>query len=137
MLGLTGKLNFARCRRRVTNMTIKVFHFLTGKSLTNMWQLRYPQWWCWRFKFSETLLTKVTSKMWRVLPHRGYLVVLNSLLSTSYACELFPHRTVSYLWYQKMLNVVIYMRPHKNQHFTHQISSLDCVCNIFKSAQSY
>jgi len=36
-----------------------------------------------------------------------------------------------------MLNVIIYMRPHKNQHFTHQISSLDCVCNIFKSAQSY
>lgn len=87
--------------------------------------------------FSEMLLTKVTSKMWRVLPHRGYLVVLNSLLSTTYTCELFPHRTVSYLWYHKMLNIVIFMRPHKNQHFTHQISSLDRVCNIFKSAHGY
>jgi hypothetical protein len=36
MLGLTGNLNFARCRRRVTNMTIKLFHSLTGKSFTNM-----------------------------------------------------------------------------------------------------
>jgi hypothetical protein len=36
MLGLTGNLNFARCRRRVTNMKIKLFLSLTRKSLTNM-----------------------------------------------------------------------------------------------------
>jgi len=36
-----------------------------------------------------------------------------------------------------MFNVVIFMRPHKNQHFTHLISSLDCVCNISNSAHGY
>jgi hypothetical protein len=31
MLGLAGNLNFARCRRRVRNMTLKLFHSFNRK----------------------------------------------------------------------------------------------------------
>jgi len=35
-----------------------------------------------------------------------------------------------------MLNVIIFETSQKS-NFIHQISSLDCVCNIFKSAHGY